>query len=79
MLTLIVTFHSTYWAMEAERALKGAGFDRCRLRPVPRQYSSSCGICAEVQAIAPEEVLRVLSLEGIEHDALYGPGLKEAR
>lgn len=71
MQTYIITFHSTYWAMEAETVLKAAGF-ACRLRPVPRQYSSSCGVCAEVKASSPEAVLAVLATSGIEHDEYYG-------
>lgn len=69
--TYVITFHSTYWAFEAERVLQDGGFN-CRLRPVPREYSSSCGICAEVTGDL-NVVLQTLAEEGIEHDAFYGP------
>lgn len=68
----VVTFHSVYWAMEAERTLQSAGFT-CRLRPVPRQYSSSCGICAEVTASNLEEVMAALAAANLEHEETHGP------
>ena len=68
----IVTFYSTYWAFEAEQVLKDSGF-QCRLRPVPREYSSSCGICAEVKAADLAAILDTLEQHGLEHDAAYGP------
>lgn len=58
--------------MEAERALQAAGFS-CRLRPVPRQFSSSCGICAEVAANCLEEITTALSAANLEHDETHGP------
>ncbi len=68
----VITFHSTYWAFEAETVLQEHGF-QCRLRPVPREFSSSCGICAEVLAGDMEEILAILQEQGLEHDATYGP------
>ncbi|MGI6358614.1 MAG: DUF3343 domain-containing protein [Bacillota bacterium] len=68
----VVTFHSVYWAMEAERELTAAGFS-CRLRPVPRQFSSSCGICAEVVAENSQSVLDALASCHLEHEEIYGP------
>ncbi len=68
----IITFHSTYWAFEAEEVLQAHGF-QCRLRPVPREFSSSCGICAEVLAKDMDEILSLLQERGLEHDATYGP------
>ncbi len=68
----IVTFHSVYWAMEAERALHSAGF-ACRLRPVPRQFSSSCGICAEVTAECLPDIIQCLEDASLEHEETFGP------
>ncbi len=68
----IVTFHSVYWAMEAERELQATGFV-CRLRPVPRQFSSSCGICAEITADDLQAVLTALTDCHLEHEEVYGP------
>lgn len=68
----IVTFHSVYWAMEAERALRSAGLD-CRLRPVPRQFSSSCGICAEVTADSQTDIAEALAASNLQHDETFGP------
>lgn len=41
----VATFVSHYAAMRFARALEGQGVP-CRLRPVPRSLSSSCGTCA---------------------------------
>lgn len=68
----VITFYSTYWAFEAEEVLQDHGFE-CRLRPVPREFSSSCGICAEVLAEDMDAILAVLAEQGLEHDATYGP------
>lgn len=68
----VITFYSTYWAFEAEQVLIDHGF-KCRLRPVPREFSSSCGICAEVSVQEVEAVLEILAEQGVEHDAAYGP------
>lgn len=68
----IVTFHSVYWAMQAEQTLQAAGFT-CRLRPVPRQFSSSCGVCAEVAAADLRQVLAALTAANLEHESAHGP------
>ncbi|NLW16950.1 MAG: DUF3343 domain-containing protein [Firmicutes bacterium] len=68
----VITFYSTYWAFEAETLLQEHGF-QCRLRPVPREFSSSCGICAEVLAEDMESILALLEEQGLEYDATYGP------
>ncbi|MGI6344618.1 MAG: DUF3343 domain-containing protein [Bacillota bacterium] len=68
----IITFHSTYWALAAERVLQTAGFS-CRLRPVPREFSSSCGVCVAVETDDLQSVLQVLQENAVEHEEYYGP------
>lgn len=42
----LITFHTQAGAIRYEKILKSDGYDTC-LKPVPRQLSSSCGICVE--------------------------------
>ena len=45
MTRYVATFHSQYGAVQFFRQAKKVDFE-CRLAPVPRALSSSCGTCA---------------------------------
>lgn len=58
---ILATFHNHYGAMLTKRKLGTA----CSLRPVPRILSSSCGTCACIEGIEPEEV-KLVAGENLE-------------
>ncbi len=68
----IITFPSTYQALNFEKKFKDAGLS-FTLRPVPREISSSCGIAAQIKT----DYNNVLSIweeckkSSIETDGLY--------
>ena len=49
---ILVTFYSHYGAMLMKKRMGTA----CKLRPVPRALSSSCGTCACLEGIGLDEV-----------------------
>jgi len=44
----VVLFHTSSHAMRAEEVLRHHKV-YCKLIPVPRQFSSDCGVCARIQ------------------------------
>lgn len=56
-----VTFYSHYGAIQFKKTLEARGIS-VTLMPVPRFLSSSCGTCARVEGLLPEDV----SMEDIE-------------
>jgi len=60
----IATFYSHYGALSYRKALQEQGI-ACKLMPVPRELSSSCGTCACYEHDAAVEV------DGCELDAMY--------
>ena len=67
---LVITFHSTTEAMEAEKRLKELGVPG-RLIPIPRQLSAGCGLawCAEPEE--KEQIARIMEEKKIEKEALH--------
>lgn len=66
----VATFFSHFGAMQFAKKIKKLG-GSCKIMPVPRQLSSSCGSCVkftvsgeEVQALAGEEVEKIYLLSG---------------
>ena len=64
----VILVHSSSHAMRIEHMLHQKGID-CKLIPVPRHLSSSCGLCVQIdksdQPVA-EEVVKVsrLNIQG---------------
>ena len=58
----IATFYTHFGASEYARNLRRAGL-RCRMMPVPRKLSSSCGTCVRFEAEQP--ILLGEDLEGV--------------
>jgi hypothetical protein len=68
----IITFPSTYQALNFEKKYKETGLSFI-LRPVPREISSSCGIAAQLQ-IEEDKIdsfWQQLHENNIEADGLY--------
>ena len=61
----VILVHSSSHAMRIEHMLHQKGID-CKLIPVPRHLSSSCGLCVQIdktdQTVA-EEVVKVSKLD----------------
>lgn len=66
----IMTFHTTYHALNFEKALQKAGL-AVKLIPVPRDLSSSCGSAARFECKDRDEVLALVKEYDIEVDELY--------
>jgi len=58
MKEIIITFFTHYGAIYCQKKLQQAGYS-CKLGPVPRRLSSSCGTCVHLSA--PEPPLELLS------------------
>jgi hypothetical protein len=52
----MATFHTHAGAIKFERKLKAVG-GCCKLMPVPRKVSSSCGVCARFDYDRYEELI----------------------
>lgn len=66
----IMTFHTTYHALNFEKALNREGID-VKLIPVPRDLSSSCGSAARFYLKDREKALALSKEYNIELDELY--------
>lgn len=72
MSRLIVTFHSHFCAISFQRAAAKLGIE-AKLRPVPRQLSSSCGTCVALPINSLQEK-EIFQYDGVE--AIYElPGI----
>lgn len=58
----LATFHTQSAAIQFEKSMKAAGH-YCKLKPVPRKLSSSCGICAMFSL----ENFEIFVAEDLEH------------
>jgi hypothetical protein len=68
----VLLLYSTSYAMHVEKILTRASVP-CKMIPVPRHLSSSCGVCVRIASEDREKVCKILEetgvpLEGI-HDA----------
>lgn len=70
---IVATFHSVSSALYLEELLKGRGV-ACRIIPVPRELSSSCGYAAEADAGDPSALKDLMNAGDVEWDGMYGPG-----
>lgn len=61
----VILFHNTTAAFRAEKVLREAGLE-CRLVPVPREFSSDCGVSARFEWARAGEAARVLEAGGVE-------------
>lgn len=66
----IILVYSTSRAMHAERLLLTHGVE-VSLIPVPRQFSSDCGICLRVPSQDLERSLRILTEGAIEVEQVH--------
>lgn len=69
-LKLVITFHTTADAMAMEKACKENGAPG-RLIPVPREISAGCGLSWCADPACRGELLKLMSLVGVEKEALH--------
>ena len=55
----IILFNSTHWVIMAERLCQKAGIS-CQAIPVPRQFTSDCGIALEINEQDKNAVEQIL-------------------
>ncbi len=67
MISTFALFHTTRSAIRAERVCKHEGIT-CKLVPVPRQFSSECGIAIEFDPSIEQRVRDLFSKEQIIAD-----------
>ncbi|MGD9559853.1 MAG: DUF3343 domain-containing protein [Oscillospiraceae bacterium] len=67
---MLVTFYSVSAALYLETLLKKAHIP-CRVIPVPRALSSSCGYAAEVEGETPDALVQLFKDNAIEWESLY--------
>jgi hypothetical protein len=66
----VITFESVYFVMKAERVLRQGGMD-IRLIPVPRQFSSDCGLAIELSSQALDRVKEILQKNGVKAESFH--------
>ena len=62
--------YSTSYALRAEKVLEEAGID-CKLIPVPRQFSSDCGVCVRVPRADREAARRAVDEAGLKIEGVH--------
>ncbi len=70
VIMVVLTFYSTHLALYAEKLAKEAGL-KGKLMPVPRQLSSSCGLCLRLPEIEVDRALYLLEHSGVEVDGVH--------
>ena len=68
-----VIVYSTSHAIRIERELQTRGLD-CRLVPVPRQFSSDCGVCVRIADATVEVVRGIVESTQIEIEGIHSVG-----
>ncbi len=67
----LITFHSTHHALKAEKVLKSSGIG-VDVIPIPREFSSNCGIAMSVAWEEKEEAIAVLNKNNVQVEAIHG-------
>ncbi|MDO5688934.1 MAG: DUF3343 domain-containing protein [Tissierellia bacterium] len=71
----IITFHTVSEVLRFETMLKREQI-KVKLMPVPRQFSSSCGLCGKVAEEDLERIKELAASENVEFDQIYEFGDK---
>jgi hypothetical protein len=66
----VVTFNATHYALKAERVLKKAKHD-VKLIPVPRQFSSNCGLALQFNCSIKEDLLRIFEEQHVKIHGIH--------
>jgi len=66
----VILFHSTSYALRAEKLLDRAGI-ATKLIPVPRFLSSSCGVCVRIAQCDREAAQQALECAQLETEGIH--------
>ena len=66
----VILLHATSHALRAEKLIRRAGIS-CKLIPVPRQFSSDCGVCLRLKQLDIEKAVNTLKKANIEIDNVH--------
>ncbi|WP_350343551.1 DUF3343 domain-containing protein [Proteinivorax tanatarense] len=67
---LLITFPTTYDSIKAEEVLKQHDVS-LRVRPVPREISSDCGLAIQCELDIEEQALRFLKENEVEVEGIH--------
>lgn len=70
---LLITFHSVSSALYLDKIMKNEDME-CKIVPVPRSLSSSCGYSAIIKKTEPNEFKEYMGLNDIEWEEIYSCG-----
>ncbi len=70
MIQGVILFPSVHFALRAEKLMKEKGIP-FKLIPVPRHLSSDCGICLRIPWEKKEEIVGLLTEEGVKMDGVH--------
>jgi ribosomal protein S11 len=66
----VILVHATSHALRAEKLLQKAAI-RCKLIPVPRHISSSCGVCVRIAQPDREAAMQALLQACLEIESVH--------
>lgn len=66
----VILFPSSSYAIYAKRVLKKMEII-LDLIPVPRQFSSSCGICGKIDSNKKNDAIKILENNSIAYEKFY--------
>lgn len=66
----VVTFNATHYALKAEKVLKKAKHI-VKLVPVPRQFSSNCGLALQFDCSTKAEIVKIFEEQHIKVHGIH--------
>jgi len=66
----VVTFNATHYALKAERVLKKARYN-VKLIPVPRQFSSNCGLALQFDCNIKDIVVKLFEEQKVKVHGIH--------
>lgn len=66
----IITFDTMSYVLKFEKVLKQNNI-KVQLKPVPREFSSSCGTCGAIYSEDLEKALNICKSEKIRYDEIF--------
>jgi len=66
----VILMYGTSHAIRAERVLHLAGIE-CKLIPVPRHLSSSCGVCVRIERTEQDRALDALGKARVDIEGVH--------
>ncbi len=69
----VITFNATHYALKAERVIKKAKLTS-KLIPVPRQFSSNCGLALQFDCADKENILKMFEAQHVKVHGVHDMG-----